>query len=94
MKRSKWKGIFINLKSYQEKKTILKKRISRSSTIVPSLIGKTFKVHNGKNYREIIVTKEMLDHKFGEFFPTRSTFEFKKKKKKKNNYLHSLNKNL
>ena len=81
MKRSKWKGVFADLKYYQEKTKI--KKISRSSTIVPAFIGQTFQVHNGKNYREILVTKEMLDHKFGEFFATRANFEFKKKKKKK-----------
>ena len=81
MKRAKWKGIFVKLKNYKEETTIAK--ISRSSTIIPAFIGKTFKIHNGKNFREILITKEMLDHKFGEFFPTRSNFEFKKKKKKK-----------
>ena len=82
MKRAKWKGISLSLKNYKEKKIPIEK-ISRSSGIVPAFIGKTFKIHNGKNYREVIVTKEMLHHKFGEFFPTRATFEFKKKKKKK-----------
>ena len=46
-------------------------------------MDKTFKIHNGKTFKEITVTKEMLGHKFGEFFRTRVEFEFKKKKRKK-----------
>lgn len=79
MKRSKWKGIY--LKSNKQTSTFL--RVSRSSTIIPRFSDQTFEVHNGKNFREITVTKEMLGHKFGEFSKTRSEFAFKKKKRKK-----------
>jgi ribosomal protein S19 len=57
--------------------------ISRSSEIVPAFLGLTFNVYNGKNYVEIVVTDEMIGHKFGEFSYTRSKFTFKKKNKKK-----------
>ena len=81
MKRSKWKGIFINPKNFnQEMSTSI---VSRNSSIIPNFINKTFKVHSGKNFKEIKVTKEMLGHKFGEFLRTRAEFVFKKKKKKK-----------
>ena len=33
-------------------------------------------------YSEVLVTKEMIGHKFGEFSATRKSFAFKKKKKK------------
>ena len=82
MKRSRWKGVFI--KPEQSKKTLTNSyRASRSSTIIPRYSGKTFRIHNGKSFREITVTKEMLGYKFGEFSKTRSDFAFKKKKKKK-----------
>jgi len=58
-------------------------KISRYITIIPTYIGSTFEVHSGKSFKKVIVLKEMVGHKFGEFCPTRSKFEFKKKKRKK-----------
>lgn len=81
MKRSKWKGAYVNPKNYKDSLDISTK-ISRSSSIIPRFIGQTFKVHTGQDFKEIVVTKEMLSHKFGEFSKTRAEFVFKKKKKK------------
>lgn len=83
MKRAKWKGLYIKPSDYKDQTTQLIKKISRNSSVIPKFIDQTFKVHNGKVFRDVTVTKEMLGHKFGEFSKTRSTFEFKKKKKKK-----------
>lgn len=85
MSRSKWKGPYLdksNLKNLKEiKKDCFKTMISRSSTILPKFINKTFEVHNGKKLNEIVVTEDMIGHKFGEFSPTRKRFVFKSKKK-------------
>lgn len=43
---------------------------SRSSTIVPEMVGFVFGVHNGKQFTEVRVTEEMVGHKLGEFSPT------------------------
>ncbi len=84
MKRSKWKGLFTKPESYLDQTTSKDyKKISRNSSIVPKFIDQTFQVHNGKLFKDVTVTKEMLGHKFGEFCRTRIEFEFKKKKKKK-----------
>lgn len=56
--------------------------ISRNSEIVPTFLGRTFHIYNGKSNVELTVTEEMLGHRFGEFSYTRSKFVFKKKKKK------------
>lgn len=85
MKRPKWKGFFIKPEDYKNQTTQLFKKISRNSSIIPKFLEQTFKVHNGKIFKDVIVTKEMIGHKFGEFSKTRVTFEFKKKKKKKKN---------
>ena len=88
MKRSKWKGLYLNskLKNLKKIKTLQSPfKIPRNSSIVPKLIGTTFKVYNGKNFRNVLVNEEMIGHKFGEFAKTRSEFVFKKKKKKKKN---------
>lgn len=83
MKRSKWKIFYIKPENYKNQTAPFVKKISRNSSIIPKFIDQTFKVHNGKVFRDVTVTKKMLGHKFGEFSKTRSTFEFKKKKKKK-----------
>jgi len=82
MKRAKWKGVYIKPKN-SENTFDNSVEISRSSSIIPKFIGQTLNVHTGKNFKEIVVTKEMLGHKFGEFVKTRVEFAFKKKKKKK-----------
>ena len=61
------------------KKKELKKR---NFKILPYYVGKTLIVHNGFNYDEILIKKEMINHKLGEFSFTRKPFNFKKKKKK------------
>jgi small subunit ribosomal protein S19 len=44
---------------------------SRDCTIVPEFVGKTFMVHNGKEFRKVYVTENMVGHKLGEFSMTR-----------------------
>jgi small subunit ribosomal protein S19 len=47
---------------------------SRRSTIVPSFVGLTFAVHNGKKFVPVYVNENMVGHKLGEFSPTRTFF--------------------
>ena len=44
---------------------------SRRSTILPSFIGHTIAVHNGKKFIPVYITENMVGHKLGEFSPTR-----------------------
>jgi small subunit ribosomal protein S19 len=55
---------------------------SRSSTIIPLMIGMTIAVHNGKQFIPVFITDQMVGHKLGEFSPTR-TFKGHEKKDKK-----------
>ncbi len=79
MSRSLKKGPFVadhllkkieNLNVDGEKKVIV--TWSRSSTILPIMIGHTIAVHNGREHIPIFVTDQMVGHKLGEFSPTRS----------------------
>jgi small subunit ribosomal protein S19 len=79
MTRSLKKGPFVadhllkkieNLNSQGEKRVIVS--WSRSSTIVPAMIGHTIAMHNGKEHLPIFVTDLMVGHKLGEFSPTRT----------------------
>lgn len=81
MKRSKWKGMYVKTNN-SKKKISVNNIISRRTSIIPELIGQTIRIHNGKKFKEILIIKEMINHKVGEFFKTRVDFEFKKKKKK------------
>ena len=77
MSRSLKKGPFVDqklLKKLADKKPGDKSVIktwSRSSTIVPEMVGFTFGVHNGKDFVTVFVTEEMVGHKLGEFSLTR-----------------------
>jgi len=55
---------------------------SRTSTILPNMIGHTFAVYNGRQHVPVFVSDQMVGHKLGEFSPTR-TFRSHIKKDKK-----------
>ena len=57
------------MNSTREKRVI--KTWSRSSTIVPAMVGHTISVHNGRAHIPVFVTENMVGHKLGEFSPTR-----------------------
>ena len=44
---------------------------ARACTILPEFVSHTFMVHNGKDFRKVFVTENMVGHKLGEFSPTR-----------------------
>lgn len=43
----------------------------RASQISPEMVGFTFSVHNGKDFKDVLVTEEMVGHRLGEFSLTR-----------------------
>jgi small subunit ribosomal protein S19 len=78
MARSIKKGPFIAGKLYQrilelnrtgEKRMI--RTYSRTSTIIPEMVGLTISVYNGKTWIPVYVTENLVGHKLGEFAPTR-----------------------
>nr|YP_010731915.1 ribosomal protein S19 [Phyllosiphon coccidium]WDY12746.1 ribosomal protein S19 [Phyllosiphon coccidium] len=79
MARSLKKGPFVAnhlLKKIERLNNQGEKRVivtwSRSSTIVPMMIGHTIAVHNGREHLPVFVTDQMVGHKLGEFSPTRT----------------------
>jgi small subunit ribosomal protein S19 len=78
MSRSIKKGPFIEKSLYSrvvdmnksgQKKMI--KTYSRTSTIIPEMVGLTISVYNGKTWVPVYVTENLVGHKLGEFAPTR-----------------------
>ena len=45
---------------------------SRASTIMPSMIGHTIAVYNGRIHVPVLITEQLIGHKLGEFAPTRT----------------------
>ena len=79
MPRSLKKGPFIDLHLLTKVETAVEsgnkkpiKTWSRRSMIIPSMIGLTIAVHNGRQHVPVFVTDEMIGHKLGEFAPTRT----------------------
>ena len=79
MSRSAKKGPVIDAKLLKKvemlirsgQKTVIK-TWSRSSTILPQMIGLTIGVHDGRRHVPIFITENMVGHKLGEFAPTRT----------------------
>ena len=79
MTRSVWKGPFVDgylLKKADKLRESGRHEViktwSRRSTIIPQFVGLTFGVYNGKKFIPVLVTENMIGHKFGEFAPTRT----------------------
>ena len=79
MTRSVWKGPFVHpsllkkidkLKDSPNKKPI--KTWSRRSMIIPSMVGLTIAVHNGRQHVPVFINEDMVGHKLGEFAITRT----------------------
>ena len=58
------------MKSIGRKDTII--TWSRSSTILPSMIGFTIAIYNGKQHVPIFISDQLVGHKLGEFVSTRN----------------------
>ncbi len=78
MSRSVKKGPFVAKSLYKKvldwKKNNSKgmlKTWSRTSTIIPEMVGVTISVYNGKTFVPVYVTENLVGHKLGEFSPTR-----------------------
>ena len=77
MSRSLRKGPFVDAKLLrkvmQQKETSDRKPIktwARACTVIPEFVSHTFLVHNGKDFRQIYGTENMVGHKPGEVAPT------------------------
>ena len=90
MARSVWKGPFVDaylLKKAEAVRTSARKEViktwSRRSTILPQFVSLTFGVYNGQKFLRVLVTENMVGHKFGEFAPTRTFYGHAADKKSK-----------
>lgn len=47
----------------------------RDMVILPKMAGITIYIHNGKEFKEILITREMIGHYLGEFSVTRQSIK-------------------
>lgn len=90
MTRSIWKGPFVDgylLKKAEKARSAGRAEVikiwSRRSTILPHFVGLTFGVYNGQKHVPVLVSEDMVGHKFGEFSPTRTYYGHAADKKAK-----------
>ncbi|MBC8494673.1 30S ribosomal protein S19 [archaeon] len=64
--------------SDEEKKLIVKvekqdrvKTHLRDMIVLPQMVGKTIRIHTGKDFQQILIQEEMIGHYLGEFALTR-----------------------
>nr|YP_010152931.1 ribosomal protein S19 [Olisthodiscus luteus]QQW50592.1 ribosomal protein S19 [Olisthodiscus luteus] len=90
MSRSIKKGPFVahhlykkisSLNKENKKETII--TWSRSSTILPFMVGHTIAVYNGRQHVPLFISEQIVGHKLGEFAPTRNFKSHIKDKKTK-----------
>ncbi|MEX2236437.1 MAG: 30S ribosomal protein S19 [Dehalococcoidia bacterium] len=79
MSRSSKKGPFIEPRLLQRVEAAQRsgarqiiRTWSRSSTIMPQMVGLTIAVHDGRRHVPVYVTENMVGHKLGEFALTRT----------------------
>lgn len=78
MSRSIKKGPFIDKSLYSKVVKMnrsgqkqMVKTYSRTSTVIPEMVGMTISVYNGKTWVPVYITENLVGHKLGEFSPTR-----------------------
>ena len=79
MSRSIKKGPAVDEKLMKKVDTVIRsgqktviKTWSRSSTIMPQMVGLTIGVHDGRRHVPIFINENMVGHKLGEFAATRT----------------------
>ena len=79
MSRSTKKGPYVNASLQKKVEQAMSsnsneiiKTWSRSSTILPDMLGLTIAVYDGRRHVPVFISENMVGHKLGEFAPTRT----------------------
>jgi small subunit ribosomal protein S19 len=78
MSRSLYKGPYVyekllkKIASHKPADAVVFKTWARDSVISPEMVGFIFGVHNGQKHIDVLVTEDMVGHRFGEFSPTKT----------------------
>ncbi len=72
-RRTLKRGLTDNQKKFVnkiEKKDVIKTQL-RDMIVLPSMVGKVIRIHNGKAFEAVTILEEMIGHYFGELVLTR-----------------------
>lgn len=79
MSRSTKKGPFVSPKLLKKvwslqnaSSKVVLRTWSRSSTVMPEMVGLTIAVHDGRRHVPVYITENTVGHKLGEFAPSRT----------------------
>ncbi len=79
MSRSIKKGPYVDAKlakkveaAQRSRGNVMIRTWSRSSMIMPDMIGLTIAVHDGRRHVPVFIAENMVGHRLGEFAPTRT----------------------
>lgn len=78
MSRSLYKGPYVyekllkKIAAHKPADAVVFKTWARDSVISPEMVGFIFGVHNGNKHIDVLVTEDMVGHRFGEFSPTKT----------------------
>lgn len=79
MSRSTKKGPFVSPKLLKKvlslqnaSSKVVIRTWSRSSTVMPEMVGLTIAVHDGRRHVPVYITENTAGHKLGEFAPSRT----------------------
>jgi len=79
MSRSTKKGPFVDAKLLKKvlslqnaSSKVVIRTWSRSSTVMPEMVGLTIAVHDGRRHVPVYITENTVGHKLGEFAPSRT----------------------
>lgn len=78
MSRAKWKGPFMDWNTLTLSKKKIYPNLWCRSSVIPKKVSNTIVcVHNGREFKRVIITKDKVGYKLGEFSFTRK-FESKR----------------
>lgn len=80
MNRSKWKGSFLSAFLIKKESRICRVW-TRNSVIPVKLVGLHVSIYDGQVFRRVLITREKIGFKFGDFVSTRK-YALKSKKTK------------
>jgi small subunit ribosomal protein S19 len=66
----KQKKLLENVRKFRGQDKLIRTR-SRNMIIMPDMVGSKIGIYNGKEYKSVIITAEMIGHYIGEFALTR-----------------------
>lgn len=80
MARAVWKGPFFQMSLLNAIKNAGGKEVkvtAKNNTILPVMVGARLLVHNGKEYRPLLIREAMVGHQIGEYIMCTKPYSYR-----------------